>query len=275
MLATNIRARLSDLTPTERRAAHVLLSNYPFAGLETVAEFAARAGVSAPSILRFISRLGFGAYSDFQRRLKEELEAQLQSPLMKRAPGERGDLPFSDFAHAVAANITHTFEAIPPAEFEAIVGLLSDMKRRVHLVGGRFTEALALYAVRHLRILRSDVGLVEGQAATWRDQVIDFGRRDVLVVFDIRRYQDDVVHLAEEAVGRGTTIILFTDQWLSPIARLAKHVISARIVVPSNWDSSAALFAVLEALIASITKRLWDVSEPRMKVLEELRRTSR
>ena len=62
----------------------MLLSNYPFAGLETVAQFAARAGVSAPSILRFIARLGFSAYADFQRRLKEELEAQLQSPLMKR-----------------------------------------------------------------------------------------------------------------------------------------------------------------------------------------------
>ena len=37
-LATSIRGRLGELTPTERRAAHVLLSNYPFAGLETVAQ---------------------------------------------------------------------------------------------------------------------------------------------------------------------------------------------------------------------------------------------
>eukprot|EP01036_Dinobryon_divergens_P012424 gene12424-16736_t len=73
-LAVRIRAELGSLTPTERRAAHVLLSNYPFAGLETVAQFAARAGVSAPSVLRFVARLGFGAYADFQKRLKDELE---------------------------------------------------------------------------------------------------------------------------------------------------------------------------------------------------------
>jgi DNA-binding MurR/RpiR family transcriptional regulator len=148
-LATDVRGRLSDLTPTERRAAHVLLSNYPFAGLETVAQFAARAGVSAPSILRFIARLGFTAYADFQRRLKEELEAQLQSPLMKRTPSERQATAFADFAHAVAGNLAQTFDAIPPAEFDAITGLLSDTKRRIHFVGGRFTEAIALYAVRH------------------------------------------------------------------------------------------------------------------------------
>jgi len=274
-LATEVRSRLGELTPTERRAAHVLLSNYPFAGLETVAQFAARAGVSAPSILRFIARLGFTAYADFQRRLKEELEAQLQSPLMKRMPSDRQGSAFADFAHAVASNLSQTFDAIPPTEFDAITALLSDTKRRVHLVGGRFTEAIALYAVRHLRVVRPDVALVEGQAATWRDQVIDFGKRDILVVFDIRRYQDDVVHFAEEAADRGSTIVLFTDQWLSPIARLAKHVISARIAVPSNWDSNAAIFAVVEALIAAVTKSLWDVAEARMKALEELRRKTR
>jgi DNA-binding MurR/RpiR family transcriptional regulator len=270
-LATAVRARLGELTPTERRAAHVLLSNYPFAGLETVAQFASRAGVSAPSILRFVARLGFSAYADFQRRLKEELEAQLQSPLMKQASGGRPGAPFSDFANAVVANLNHTFESIASAEFEAILLLLADTKRHVHVVGGRITEALALYAVRHLRVIRPDVALVEGQAATWRDQVIDFGKRDVLVVFDIRRYQEDVIALAEEASERGTTIVLFTDQWLSPIARISKHVISARIAVPSNWDSSAAIFAVIEALIAGVTKELWDVAEARMKALEELR----
>jgi DNA-binding MurR/RpiR family transcriptional regulator len=270
-LATGVRARLGELTPTERRAAHVLLSNYPFAGLETVAQFASRAGVSAPSILRFVARLGFSAYADFQRRLKEELEAQLQSPLMKQASGGRQGAPFSDFANAVVANLNHTFESIASAEFQAILSLLADTKRHVHVVGGRITEAIALYAVRHLRVIRPDVALVEGQAATWRDQVIDFGKRDVLVVFDIRRYQEDVIALAEEAAERGTTIVLFTDQWLSPIARIAKHVISARIAVPSNWDSTAAIFAVVEALVAAVTKELWDVAEARMKALEELR----
>ena len=274
-LATAIRARLGELTPTERRAAHVLLSNYPFAGLETVAQFAARAGVSAPSILRFIARLGFSAYADFQRRLKEELEAQLQSPLMKLPSAGGNGAPFSEFANSVTGNLESTFKSIAPAEFEAILGLLADTKRRIHVVGGRFTEAIALYAVRHLRIVRPDVALVEGQAATWRDQVIDFGRRDVLVVFDIRRYQEDVIAFAQEAAERGSTIVLFTDQWLSPIARHARHIISARIAAPSNWDSCVAIFAVVEAIIAGATKRLWDVAEPRMKALEDLRHKPR
>ncbi|PRH84352.1 RpiR family transcriptional regulator [Labrys okinawensis] len=273
-LATTIRSRLGSLTPTERRAAHVLLSNYPFAGLETVAQFASRAGISAPSILRFIARLGFGAYADFQRHLKDELEAQLQSPLMKQAPEQANPTPLSAFAAAVVANITHSFEAMAPAEFDAILAIITDTKRRLHVVGGRLTEAVALYTVRHLRVIRPDVTLVEGQAATWRDQVIDFGKRDVLIVFDIRRYQDDVILLAQEATERGATIVLFTDQWLSPIARFARHVISARTGVPSNWDSNAAILAIIEALMAAATKTLWDLSKARMEALEILRKHS-
>lgn len=273
-LATLIRSRLGTLTPTERRAAHVLLSNYPFAGLETVAQFAARAGVSAPSILRFIARLGFGAYADFQRHLKEELEAQLQSPLMKQALDQASSTPLSAFAASVVANVTQTFESVAPDEFDAILSILTDTKRRLHVVGGRLTEAVALYTVRHLRVIRPEVTLVEGQAATWRDQVIDFGKRDVLIAFDIRRYQDDVILLAQEAAERGATIVLFTDQWLSPIARIARHVISARTAVPSNWDSNAAILAVLEALIAAATKSLWDVSKARMEALEMLRKAA-
>ncbi len=268
-LAVRVRAELGALTPTERRAAHVLLSNYPFAGLETVAQFAQRAGVSAPSVLRFVARLGFTAYADFQKRLKDELEAQLKSPLSKSEPSTT--TPAAGFASAVAANIAQTFESLAPAEFEAILAILTDLRRRIHFVGGRFTEPMALYAVRHLRVVRPDVLAVEGQAATWRDQVIDFSKRDVLVVFDIRRYQDDVIRFAEAAAERGATVVLFTDQWLSPIARVARHVISARIAVPSNWDSNVAIMAVLEALIAAATKALWEGAETRMKALEELR----
>lgn len=273
-LSILIRNRLGDLTPTERRAAHVLLSNYPFAGLETVAQYAARAGISAPSVLRFVARFGFESYPEFQRTLRNELEAQLTSPL-SRAESLRTDVSYSAFAEAAVDNVRRTFDAIAPSEFEAILAILGDTKRRIHVVGGRFTEALALYLVRHMRIVRPDVAVVDGQPATWQDQVIDFGKKDVLIVYDIRRYQEDVIHFAEEAQERGATILLFTDSWLSPISQIARHVIAAQTGVPSHWDSSAALFAVTEALVAAVTKMLWETAEMRMKSLEELRQRDR
>src|SRR4051812_18746142 len=201
-LAERIRLDLAQFTVSEKRAAQLLLSHYPFAGLGTVAEFATRAGISAPSVLRFVTRLGFGGFPEFQKHLREELEAQLKSPLMKADPlgfGAAGSSEFASFAGAVIENMRATVESVPPTEFEALVALLSDPRRRIHFRGGRFTDALARYPERPFRIIRSDTAHLDGQPSLWRDRMIEIGRRDVLVVFDIRRYQPDVIALAETA----------------------------------------------------------------------------
>lgn len=272
-IAEAIRDRLRELTASERRAARALLANYPMLGLETVAEFSARSGVSSPTILRFTGRLGFSNYADFQRRLREEVEAQLKSPLAKAAPSQgRGELhSHSAFAAAVSENILETFRHMPAAEFEAVVALIADAKRPLHLLGGRFTDAIARYMTAHLRILRPRVQHMDGQPDNWRDQLMDMGRKDVLLLFDIRRYQDDLVALAKAAAERQAAIVLLTDQWLSPIARIALHVLPARVQVPSAWDSSAALLAVAEALIAAVTTRNWPSVKSRIGALEMLR----
>jgi DNA-binding MurR/RpiR family transcriptional regulator len=101
--------------------------------------------------------------------------------------------------------------------------------------------------------------------------MIEIGRRDVIVAFDIRRYQEDVTALCETAARQGAAVVLLTDPWLSPIARVARHVLPAHIVAPSNWDSSAGLLLLTEALVAAVTKRLWDSAKPRMEAVERLR----
>ncbi|QFU18022.1 SIS domain-containing protein [Microvirga thermotolerans] len=272
-LADRIRHEMEAFTPREKRAAHVLLSHYPFAGLETVAEFAARAGISAPSVLRFVTRLGFSGFPDFQKHLREELEARLLSPLAKAGPGGAGQgaSDLAAFADATVGNLRATVETIAPAEFEAVVALLSDPRRHIHFTGGRFTGALARYAESHFRIVRSHVDYIEGQPALWRDRVIEIGRRDVLVAFDIRRYQEDVIALCETAARQGATVVLLTDPWLSPIARVARHVLPAHIAAPSNWDSSAGLLLIVEALVGAVTRRLWKTAKPRMEAVERLR----
>ena len=123
----------------------------------------------------------------------------------------------------------------------------------------------------HLAIIQPDVYHLAGQESIWRDRLIDMGKRDVLVIFDIRRYQESLVRFAEKAHQRGVQIVLFTDQWLSPIARFARHVIAGRTAVPSAWDSSAALFVVAETLIGAVTRQLEAAGAKRIRDLESLR----
>src|SRR3954452_8743920 len=80
-VAEQIADRIDAMPAGERRAAQTLIANYPVIGLKTVADFSQQAGVSSPTILRFVARLGFQNYSEFQSALQDELAAQLQSPL--------------------------------------------------------------------------------------------------------------------------------------------------------------------------------------------------
>ena len=274
-IAEHVRASVVALTAQERKAAQVLLTNYPTAGLAPVAEFAERARVSAPTVLRFVAKLGFLGYPDFQRQLREELEAQLASPLAKPAPkaGPRSpQRPFIDpFAEAAVANLQGTFRHLSEDDFSAIVELICDRRRSVHLLGGRFTDALARYLAAHLSLVRPDVRHVPSGIGVWRDRLLDIRRRDVVFVFDIRRYQEDVIAFARDAAARGAETVLVTDQWISPLSRQAKHVLACRVAAPSRWDSSVALLAVVEALTAATTERLGEFARKRIEELERLR----
>jgi DNA-binding MurR/RpiR family transcriptional regulator len=271
-VAERIAERLDAMPAGERRAAQALVASYPLVGLKTVADFSAQAGVSSPTILRFVARLGFQNYAEFQSALQDELAAQLQSPLIRASQPLQADTSGEPaMLAATVDNIRETFRHFTPRQRDGVVAALANPRGRIFLIGGRFTDPIARYMAAHLAIVRPNVFHLAGQESNWRDRLIDMGRGDVLVIFDIRRYQDSLLSLARKAHERGVSIVLLTDQWLSPIARFARHVVAGRTAVPSAWDSSASLFVVVEALAGEVTRRLETESAHRIRQMEELR----
>ena len=265
------RLQVAHLTPAERKIVRVLLADYPVRGLEPVAKLAADAGVSAPTVLRLISKLNFDGYPDFQQALKSEVSARLSSPLsMHEASdppwpahrgGEGGRPPRPAQPDALARSeqvicegIAASFASLPRAEFEQAVGLLSDSRRSVTLIGGRFSSMLAEYLAAHLRILRPNVRVVS--AADRISSMLDVGRGDILVAFDYRRYQHDTVRLALIAKRQGATLIAFTDPYLSPLAAHADVILTTSVQSPSPFDALTPAVALVETVVAALVDRL-------------------
>ena len=269
-IAERIRRDLGSMTPNERRVAHRLLADYPVAGLDTVAGVGKAAGVSAPTVLRMIAKLGFANYGAFQKALRSELAERLATPLMKGIK-EPGRDRLARFAEATIANVRETAANVARDEFDSVVRLLADGNRPLHVLGGRFTDPLADYLVAHLRVLRPRVRRVEGGRMNWLDQLLDIGKRDVVLIFDIRRYADDIAAFAERAVKRGATVGLLTDQWLSPVSRVARHLLPAHVIAPSVWDSSAGLLLLVEAVLSAVADELGPTARKRLSAIETLR----
>ena len=266
-----VRQRLDSLSPAERRLARVLLASYPIAGLESVARFAERAGVSPPTVTRFITKLGFRGYPEFQESLRHEVQARLSSPLARYRDEPKRDSAVNAALEASSHNLKATLELLSERDMKEAVELLADVRRRVMVLGGRVSATLARYLAGQLHLLRPGIGLVDAERAAPAQQLIDMRKTDVLVVFDYRRYQPDTIECARIAAGRGCSVVLFTDPWLSPASAFARQVLVTSVETVGPFDSLVGAMAVVEAVVAAVLRRLGPRAESRMQSLERLR----
>jgi len=266
-----VRQRLDSLSPAERRLARALLASYPIAGLESVARFAERAGVSPPTVTRFIAKLGFRGYPEFQENLRDEVQARLSSPLERYREEPKRESAVKSALDVAAQNLKATTELLSDRDVVETVELLADVRRRVLVLGGRVSAPLARYLAAQLHLLRPGIGLVDAERSAPAQQLIDMRRTDLLVAFDYRRYQPDTIDCARVAAARGCDVVLFTDQWLSPASAFARQVLVTSVETVGPFDSLVGAIAVVEAIVASVLGKLGTRAETRMQNLERLR----
>lgn len=269
-----VRQRLNDLSPAERKLARVLLASYPIAGLESVARFAERAHVSPPTVTRFITKLGFSGYPEFQETLRHEVQARLSSPLARYRddqPARGTDSVLFDALDIAADNLRATVEVLSHRDVNEAVDIIGDVRRRVMVLGGRVSAPLARYLAAQLHLLRPGIALVDSERSAPAQQLIDMRRGDVLVVFDYRRYQADTIESARVASAQGCNVILFTDPWLSPASGFARQVIVTSVDTAGPFDSLVGAMAVVEGVVAAVLGRLGPRAQSRMQSLERLR----
>jgi DNA-binding MurR/RpiR family transcriptional regulator len=267
------RDRMELLTPSERRVARTLLETYPTAGLKSLPRLAEGAGVTGPTVLRFVRKIGFDGYPDFQRSLRDEVQARsegLHSLYETKGPTQVDDVfrrSHEAFTRALDATLA---SSSLEKDLEDVVALLSDRKRRVWFVGGRFSQLVATYLYLQLRMLRPGCLMVAEAPERRVLDSMDISRRDVLCLFDYRRYQEDTIEAGRRAARRGAVIVVFTDPWLSPAVEHGRHVLISHADSASPFDSMLGAFALTELIAAEVLTMLGDGGRARVAELEEV-----
>jgi len=265
--------KFDSFTRAERQLAGSLQENYPVSGLGSITSVASKAGVSAPTVARLVQKLGFGGFAKFQSSLRKELEARISNPITKH-DSWAGKAPtghiLNRFTDAVLDNIRQSLAQIDHKAFDQTCRLLSDTDRHLFIAGGRITRMMADYFFLHMQVIRPNVTNIQSISNAWPHYLLNMHEGDVLALFDIRRYENSTLRLAEMARERGAHIILFTDQWRSPVDKIADHCFGVHVEVPSAWDSSATTLLLIETMIASIETQTWSDTKQRMQTLEEM-----
>jgi DNA-binding MurR/RpiR family transcriptional regulator len=259
--------RMDELTPAERKVARALLARYPAAGLESTAALAAAAGTSKPTVLRLLGRLGFGSYPEFQERLRAEVTRSMNASPLSRAQARRA-VPSDDsvFLRAVdlrAQLVTRLRDTVPPGEIERAVSLLAGRPRHVVISGGYFSRLIARTLAMQLDQLIPHVDYADEPLGADTGKYLRLGRDSVVIVFDLRRYELAAAEVISTAKSSGATVILITDESLSPSVEEADIVLPVAVDgIP--FDSFAALLVLTESLVDAVFHAAGEAALERM-----------
>lgn len=278
-----IEAKLDALSPSEKRIARLIVERYPVSALGGIEDIARQAQVSAPTVTRFVRRLGFERFVDFQRAIRLEVQDVEVSPLalltrhQQAAPAgdEDGALRDSRLVDDLVASLRALDVASTHEALDRAAALLADTRSRAWTIGGRWSSIAAQYLAFQLTSLRGEVhALTEPPSGVREDRISDLGRRDVLVAYDFRRYQPETIAFAQGARARGARVILFTDPQLSPICDVAEITVPVAVATTSPLDTLVPAIAATDALLARLVSTLGAQATKRMAMLEDLRRAA-
>lgn len=271
---TRIREATAQLTGSERKIANAILADYPFTGLENIQELAAKTGVSAPSITRFVNKIGCNGFHDLQRQLIAELKEGQRSPLdlmTSQTPVGRSEF-LAEYVTRISSVIQDMAATVSQAQFDILADLVADPSRNIFLLGGRVSDNVASFLSIHLRQIRSGIYHMADNPEFWPEHVLRMRKKDVVVLFDFRRYQLSLSRLAETIANtRGATIVVVTDKWMSPAARSADHIVALPIDAGTAWDTVAAAIVLVEALIVRVSESDWEATQKRINDWDAIR----
>ncbi len=268
-LAGRIRAKGPVLSDGQRAVADYILHEYERAAFLTAAKLGAKVGVSESTVVRFATALGYNGYPEMQQILQDIVRSKLTT--VDRLLGSVNCLGDESVLSKVMQqdcdNIRNTLHETNPESFEQAITLLLGA-RRIYVSGLRSASSLAMFLSLCLNwALGNTQALVSG-VEDWIEQLSKLGPEDVVVAISFPRYTRKTIDVADFAARRGAKVLAITDSVMSPLARHAEVVLTARSSIDSFVDSFAAPLSLINAILTAVGQRAKDQTVASLARLE-------
>ncbi len=265
-----IDAEYKKFSPSQKKIAEYLYHNLSEAIVISSTQIANRADVSEVTVTRFIVRLGFSGFAEFKREAGRQLfgEYYTTKKLAESAETfENSNTIFTDILKADINNIGKLTVNVPDKLFNKTVSKLSTAKS-IYVLGLRSSHSLAIYLAFNLRFFFNSVKIIQSGIEDIPEQVVDAGKKDVLVAISFKRYTRRVVDIAEKVKTKGTYLIAITGTHLSPIGQLSDIVLMVNTKIPTYIQSFTAAMSLINALITAIAIKKKNKALPALNRLE-------
>jgi DNA-binding MurR/RpiR family transcriptional regulator len=272
-LSDRIARAQSKMTPSERGIAGYMLGHVHLLPFENAAGIAAKVGVSAMTVGRFLRSIGYGGFGE----LKDELRGVAATPGLLvtdrferiRGNGRGGGAALHDNLQLEISALIAVYEHAGTPLWDRVVDRLVGSDQ-IFVAGFQTLGGLAADFAARLQYLRPGVGVLDGRDGTFAELLAGAGRKPSLVLFEMRRYTRFSRLLAEQCKQQGIAVTMICDSH----CHWARDCIDAVITVDtaSNlfWDSQAPFLSLTNLLLDHAARKLRHSAKARLKTLGEL-----
>ena len=271
-LISKIQTELPGFSKGQKQIARYILEHYDKAAFMTASRLGVTVGVSESTVVRFATELGYDGYPHLQHALQEMIRNKLTSVQRMEVSSDRlgGRDVLRTVLHADTDMIRQTLDEIDRDAFQGAVDALTGA-HRIYILGVRSSSALANFLGFYFNLLFDNVTLVHTNSVSEIfEQVLRIGPGDVLFGISFPRYSKRTLSAMQYARDRGAKVIALTDSQLSPLARVADHLLLARSDMASFVDSLVAPLSVINALIVAVGMSRRDEIEHTFNKLESI-----
>lgn len=265
-----LMARKPSLSRRLQQVAQYLLNNPENAAIFTIVEIARRAGVPPSAITRFAKELDFDGFAGLQAMFKQRLLGPRMSYAERVRAVSREVTPAEGSGEPDDPGDPHQVaETFIQAAFDALLRLREDVAnaalkpfvealekaKAVHIAAARGAFGVGSYTYYGLSRVGKRAFLIDNLGAMRTEQLAAMDAGDALLVITFDDYTPETVELATKAHAAGRMVLAITDNELSPVAPLARHVLYVKEARLGHFRSQVPAMVLCQTLVMSLGYR--------------------
>lgn len=262
-----VRASMNALHPTERRLATFLLNFPGELASYTAQELAGLAHVSAPTVSRFIKRLGYANYDEARRHVRSDQKSGA-ALFMVAARMSEPEGQMRAHLEQARANLDATLLTLPASEIDAIAQCILAAPR-TWVMGFRTSQSFASYFHWQSYQVVPAMQVIPQAGQTMAEHVATIGPRDCVVIFALSRRILATDAILSACVQTGAKVVLITDEALARRADVAWHLQCATLS-PGPLFSHVAVTLLIQILATRLIELSGAEGRKRLSAIEVL-----
>lgn len=253
-----VRAQGGTLSALQLRMVQIIRENAEQAAMMSIREFAEAAAVSQASVTRFVRKIGFDSYSDFQLYFKSQLlnkintVDKMKNTLAFPPAVERGEVCETLWRDCSIISLFQNELSIEEVEQAASLVCKAEC---VYLAGLGSAKALVDFLSYRFCWMGIRVRTCTGGGTDFFENLVLLSRSDLLFCIGFRKTYREISVALDYADRQGAAVLGMAEDRAGEILSRAKAALPVRRGPEGEWNSLALPMSICNILVKSVLKR--------------------